>query len=58
LRAKQDKLPLPTATGFILMEHVRGTDIEDYLRSTPEKVNEVFAQTAFTLFASAIFSSS
>jgi serine/threonine-protein kinase len=31
-------------TGFILMEYVDGTDIELYLKSNPEKVNELFLQ--------------
>ncbi len=31
-------------TGYILMEYVRGFDIEDYLTKRPEDVNEVFAQ--------------
>lgn len=30
--------------GFILMEFVEGTDIEDYLTSSPEQVNELFLQ--------------
>jgi eukaryotic-like serine/threonine-protein kinase len=33
------------ATGYILMEYVAGTDIEDYVRSQPESVNELFLQT-------------
>lgn len=31
-------------TGFILMEYVKGTDIEDHLRSAPEQTNEIFLQ--------------
>lgn len=31
-------------TGYILMEFVDGSDIEDYLRSKPETVNELFLQ--------------
>lgn len=31
-------------TGYILMEYVRGSDIEDHLRAKPETVNEVFIQ--------------
>lgn len=31
-------------TGYILMEYVRGFDIEDYLAKHPEDVNEVFVQ--------------
>jgi eukaryotic-like serine/threonine-protein kinase len=30
--------------GYILMEYVRGEDIEDYLAKHPEDVNEIFAQ--------------
>jgi serine/threonine-protein kinase len=32
-------------TGYILMEHVDGSDIEEYLSSAPEQSNEVFLQT-------------
>lgn len=32
-------------TGFILMEFVEGTDVEDYLAASPERINEVFLQT-------------
>ncbi|MCY3023463.1 MAG: protein kinase [Planctomycetota bacterium] len=32
-------------TGFILMEFVEGTDVEDYLGESPEMANEVFLQT-------------
>jgi serine/threonine protein kinase len=32
-------------TGFILMEFVEGTDVEDYLATSPEMINEVFLQT-------------
>lgn len=32
-------------TGFILMEFVDGTNIEDYLAQHPEMINEVFLQT-------------
>ena len=31
-------------TGYILMEYVRGFDIEDYLSKHPENVNEIFLQ--------------
>jgi serine/threonine protein kinase len=31
-------------TGYILMEYVEGTDVEEHLRSQPETVNEVFLQ--------------
>lgn len=31
-------------TGFILMEYVKGTDIENHLRSAPEQTNEIFLQ--------------
>jgi eukaryotic-like serine/threonine-protein kinase len=30
--------------GYILMEYVEGTDIEEYLRHAPETTNEIFAQ--------------
>jgi len=30
--------------GYILMEYVQGTDIEDYIASRPEDLNEVFIQ--------------
>ncbi len=30
--------------GYILMEFVTGVDIDDYLISTPERVNEIFLQ--------------
>jgi eukaryotic-like serine/threonine-protein kinase len=30
--------------GFILMEYVRGTDVEKYLTNAPEDVSEIFAQ--------------
>ena len=30
--------------GYILMEYVQGCDIEDYLSSHPEDINEIFAQ--------------
>lgn len=32
-------------SGYILMEHVDGKDIEEYLRTSPEQVNEIFLQT-------------
>jgi len=32
-------------TGYILMEYVDGEDIEEYLRDTPERTNEIFLQT-------------
>lgn len=32
-------------TGYILMEHVNGCDIETYLNENPERINEVFLQT-------------
>ena len=31
-------------TGYILMEFVDGSDIEDYTKNAPEKINEVFLQ--------------
>lgn len=31
--------------GYILMEYVVGTDIEDYLKQLPETINEIFRQT-------------
>lgn len=31
--------------GYILMELVRGTDIEEYLNTNPEQANQVFLQT-------------
>lgn len=31
-------------TGYILMEYVEGTDLETFLRSYPDKVNDVFVQ--------------
>jgi serine/threonine protein kinase len=31
-------------TGYILMEFVDGSDIEDYLNKAPEKINEIFLQ--------------
>jgi eukaryotic-like serine/threonine-protein kinase len=31
--------------GYILMEYVKGPDIEEYLRISPENINEVFKQT-------------
>ncbi len=31
--------------GYILMEYVRGTDIEEYLSKNPEQINQVFLQT-------------
>jgi serine/threonine protein kinase len=31
--------------GYILMEHIDGSDIDDYLLSHPEKINEIFLQT-------------
>ena len=31
-------------TGYILMEFVDGSDIEDYIKKEPEKINEVFLQ--------------
>lgn len=31
-------------TGYILMEYIEGSDIEEYLRAKPETVNEVFLQ--------------
>lgn len=30
--------------GYILMEFIEGTDIEDYLKNQPENVNDIFAQ--------------
>lgn len=35
----------PLLTGFIMMEYVDGTDIEDFVRSAPEQINELFLQT-------------
>lgn len=32
-------------TGYILMEHVKGKDLEDHLRTSPETLNSVFVQT-------------
>lgn len=32
-------------TGYILMEHVNGLNIEEYLQNNPENLNEVFTQT-------------
>ncbi len=32
-------------TGYILMEYAKGADIEEYLRTTPEQINEIFLQT-------------
>ena len=31
-------------TGYILMEFVDGSDVEDYLKKEPEKINEIFLQ--------------
>lgn len=31
-------------TGFILMEHVDGADVDDFLEQSPEQTNEVFLQ--------------
>lgn len=31
-------------TGYILMEYVRGSDVEDYLKTNPEDINSVFSQ--------------
>jgi serine/threonine protein kinase len=31
-------------SGYILMEYIKGTDIEDYLAKHPEDINEIFAQ--------------
>jgi serine/threonine-protein kinase len=33
------------AAGYILMEYVAGSDVDDFLRSRPELINEVFVQT-------------
>lgn len=33
-----------TYSGYILMEHVSGLDVQAYLRSIPERTNEVFEQ--------------
>ena len=30
--------------GYILMEYIKGTDIEDYLGKNPEDINEIFVQ--------------
>lgn len=32
-------------TGYITMEYVDGTDIDDYVRAAPEQINEIFLQT-------------
>ena len=32
-------------TGYILMEYVDGTDIQEYLKVNPDKINDVFIQT-------------
>lgn len=32
-------------TGYILMEYIEGSDIEDYLERNPENINEIFLQT-------------
>jgi eukaryotic-like serine/threonine-protein kinase len=32
-------------TGYILMEFVKGFDVEDYLKEHPENINEIFWQT-------------
>ncbi len=31
--------------GYILMEYVKGLDIEDYLSNNPEQINQIFRQT-------------
>ena len=31
--------------GYILMEYVKGVDIEEYLSSNPQEINEIFLQT-------------
>lgn len=38
-------LYLDQLTGYILMEYVDGTDIEEYLAQAPEKTNEIFLQS-------------
>ncbi len=37
-------------TGYILMEYIQGTDIENYLKQYPEQANEVFSQTIDAFF--------
>lgn len=37
-------------TGYILMEYILGSDIEDYLKSYPENINTVFTQTVEAFF--------
>jgi serine/threonine protein kinase len=37
-------------TGYILMEHVLGSDIEDYLKSNPENINTIFSQAIEAFF--------
>ena len=32
-------------TGYIFMEYIKGTNVDDYLRQYPEKLNEIFRQT-------------
>lgn len=32
-------------TGYIVMEYIKGTDIDEYLDTHPENINEVFLQT-------------
>jgi serine/threonine-protein kinase len=34
-----------TYTGYILMEYVKGVDIDKFLKESPEQINEVFIQT-------------
>jgi serine/threonine protein kinase len=31
-------------SGYILMEHIKGPDIEDYLKAKPEDINDIFVQ--------------
>ena len=32
-------------TGYILMEYISGSDLEDYLKNYPENINSIFTQT-------------
>lgn len=31
-------------TGYIIMEYVKGTNINDYIKNNPEKINDIFVQ--------------
>jgi serine/threonine protein kinase len=37
-------------TGYILMEYIIGSDIEDYLKSHPENINTIFTQAVEAFF--------